>query len=262
MLPFSCQNRKKYFSAPRKEWFETMSINLNKPIRGVSLDLGWTLLCPPSGDWFFSDFARRFFREELLRSLPAERVEAAMVKAERHLNVNHHLAVTMDAEYGQFLRYYTILSEELPELGVTPRQLEEITRDKVYNLDNYALFPGTLNTLETLRGKYRLCIISDTWPSIEPVMEKFGLKPYFDGITYSYQVGVYKPDPKMFRHALAQLGLPAGETVFVDDTPGNLRGARELGVQPILIREKPGPASAADMASIDCIDDLPALLEA
>ena len=76
--------------------------------------------------------------------------------------------------------------------------------------------------------------ISDTWPSIVPQLEHAGILPYFDCLTFSYQLGLFKPDPQLFRDALTKMGLPAGETVFVDDLVKNLESAAALGIHPVL----------------------------
>ena len=234
---------------------------LSKPVTGVFLDLGWTLLTPTSGDWMFSPFARRYFSREALEALPRERVQAAMAQGDAYLSA-HHRMETMEEEYVQFLHYYTMLSQALPELGLDNAALEAVARDKVYNLENYGLFPDTLEALEALRGPYAIGVISDTWPSIVPVLEHFGLLPYFDTLTFSYQLGVYKPHPALYRDALEKMGLPAEETVFVDDGVGNLRGAQAAGIQPVLITAKPGVASCPPgMAQVSRISQLPGLLE-
>lgn len=235
-------------------------MKLQQPIHGIFFDLGWTLLYPPSGDWMFSEFARRYFPQEKLRALPRERVQAAREAGTELLNHNHLMSTT-DEEYQRFYEYFSLMAEALPELGLCEADLKAVTEDKVYNrADNYRLFPDAKETLKALSGTYKLGIISDTWPSIVPVLEDFGILPYFDSITYSYTLGVYKPDPRMYRDALGKLGLPPEETVFVDDGADNLRGARDMGIQPVLIRAKPDPDSDESMASIDRLSGLLALL--
>ena len=44
---------------------------------------------------------------------------------------------------------------------------------------------------------------------------------------YSYQVGVAKPDPRIFRIAIEQYNLEPGSTLFVDDKKGNIDSAAE-----------------------------------
>ncbi len=155
---------------------------------------------------------------------------------------------------------YSLLAQALPELGLEQKELEAITQDKVYNLENYALFPDSLNTLNALWNNYRIGVISDTWPSIVPVLERFGLLPYFHTLTFSYKLGVYKPHPAMYQDALDKLGIPPEETIFIDDGVENLRGAQKAGIQPVLITAKPNaekrPEGMAEIGKISGLLDL------
>ncbi len=230
-------------------------MELQAPVKGIFFDLGWTLLCPASGDWMFSHFARRYFPEEKLAALPQDRLAAVKREATQYLDTHHRLS-TVEEEYQQFSQYFLMLAEAFPQLGLGKGDIEKIAGDKVHALDNYYLFPDTLSTLESLRGRYKLGVISDTWPSIVPVLEHFGLSPFFDCATYSYTLGVYKPHPRMYQDALAKMGLPPEQTVFIDDFTGNLRGAREAGIQPVLIQAKPQPDDTEDMVKISRISGL------
>lgn len=231
-------------------------MKLHVPVKGIFFDLGWTLLGPRSGNWLFSEFSRRYFPEDVMDSLPQERVRVALQKGEEYLN-SHHLLSTIDEEYSLFKTYFTLLAEDLPELGLSESDIKAVTDEKVYGqAEAFYLFEDTIPTLEALKGKYRLGVISDTWPSIVPVLEKFGLRPYFDCVTYSYTLGVYKPSPRMYEDALSKMGLPPEQTVFIDDFTGNLKGARKAGIQPVLIRVKPDAEDTEEMAKIDRISGL------
>ena len=71
------------------------------------------------------------------------------------------------------------------------------------------------------------------------------MRQYFSFATYSFALGVFKPDPRMYLDALRKCGRDARETVFVDDSPENLEGAAKLGITPILIAAN--PASDVEM---------------
>jgi putative hydrolase of the HAD superfamily len=57
-----------------------------------------------------------------------------------------------------------------------------------------------------------------------------GLDELFDAVVISDRVGLRKPDPEIFKLTASKIGLAAGQCLFVDDTEGNLRGARDLGM--------------------------------
>lgn len=231
-------------------------------IKGVFLDLGGTLIYPPSGHWNFSHLAYRFFPKEKLaepRAVAAR--EAAMAEMDKR-----HLLHSMDEEYEQFYGYYKAVADALPELGLSADDLRTVTEDKLHNKrDNYRAFDDTVRTLEALRGTYKLGIISDTWPSIVPALEHLGILKYFDCVTYSYQLGTLKPDPRMYQDALAKMGLPVEQTVFVDDLAKNLIGAQEQGIHPVLIRAlnqiEAWPGTVEPCEGMPYIDRISGLLE-
>ena len=69
------------------------------------------------------------------------------------------------------------------------------------------------------------------------------LRPYFDIFLESSVLGLRKPDPRIYRHALEALGVAAREAVFLDDIGRNVRAARELGIPTIKVE---GPGAALD----------------
>ena len=56
----------------------------------------------------------------------------------------------------------------------------------------------------------------------------------FDKVFKSYETGLAKPDPKIFRHVLKETGLKPEECVFIDDSEKNVKAARMLGFKAIL----------------------------
>ena len=59
----------------------------------------------------------------------------------------------------------------------------------------------------------------------------------FEAVTNSAEVGVLKPDPRIFRHVLEGNALVPEETVFFDDMPGNVAGARDMGMHAFLFTD-------------------------
>ena len=211
-------------------------ISLLRDKKVIFFDVGYTLDAPASGDWMFTN---RFL--ELAGERLKARSEAAVLEAKeaglRYLAGNH-LVTTVEAEEEQFFRYYSIISEAL-DLGLTEEQAREAGRDRARNMANYVPYPGIREVLETLSKTHRLGIISDTWPSIEGQLEYIGVSRYLSFATYSCFLGTFKPDPRMYLDALGKAGVPAGETVFIDDSIRNLEGAAALGITPVLIAANP-----------------------
>ena len=55
----------------------------------------------------------------------------------------------------------------------------------------------------------------------------------FDVLVWSFQLGIAKPDPAIYRHMLAKLNVQPEEILFIDDKRENVDAARELGIQAI-----------------------------
>ncbi len=55
----------------------------------------------------------------------------------------------------------------------------------------------------------------------------------FDVLVWSYQLGIAKPDPAIYRHTLVALGTEPEETLFIDDKRENIEAARSLGMRTI-----------------------------
>ncbi len=67
----------------------------------------------------------------------------------------------------------------------------------------------------------------------------------FDAIVDSCQVGVRKPDPRIFAIALERLGgVPPDRAAFFDDYQANVDAAAALGIRAVLVGEDPSPALA------------------
>jgi putative hydrolase of the HAD superfamily len=64
----------------------------------------------------------------------------------------------------------------------------------------------------------------------------------FDVIVDSSAVGMRKPNPAIYHHALALLDVVPERAVFLDDAEGNVRGARAVGMHAILVEADPMPA--------------------
>ncbi len=65
------------------------------------------------------------------------------------------------------------------------------------------------------------------------IIDLHALESLFDVLIVSADVGLVKPDPRIFEHALDQLGVKAEEAIFIDDNPRNTEAASRLGIKGI-----------------------------
>ncbi|WP_219463238.1 HAD family hydrolase [Nonomuraea rhizosphaerae] len=80
----------------------------------------------------------------------------------------------------------------------------------------------------------KTCLLSNSWSNTYP---RDDWDELFDAVVISGEVGMRKPEPRIFQHALGQVGLPGEACVFIDDIEANILAARGLGITGIHHRD-------------------------
>lgn len=136
-------------------------------------------------------------------------------------------------------------------------QQERHTRD-------FRLRSGVTETLSSLKEKHlHLGIVSNIDDDqLSHLLAISGIESYFDQIVSSEQTRSCKPDPEIFNHALAGAGCPAGQILFVGDTPmQDIAGANRAGMVSVLIQTRPNSGlSEASLKPDHVIHEIPELL--
>ncbi|GAA4518465.1 MULTISPECIES: HAD family hydrolase [Nonomuraea] len=89
--------------------------------------------------------------------------------------------------------------------------------------------------LREVRGHgVKTCLLSNSWSN---TYERDGWDEVFDAVVISGEVGMRKPEPRIFHHALDLIGQPGESCVFIDDIEANIVAARALGIAGIHHRE-------------------------
>ncbi|MFC2143723.1 HAD family hydrolase [Candidatus Aenigmatarchaeota archaeon] len=97
-----------------------------------------------------------------------------------------------------------------------------------------------INLIKKLKvNKYKLCVLSNTIQSHVDTNRKRGIYEMFDIEIFSCapEIGILKPDIKIFEICLKKIESPAKECVFVDDLEENLIPAKKLGIKTILFKD-------------------------
>lgn len=85
-----------------------------------------------------------------------------------------------------------------------------------------------------LKGRQRRFVLSNTNAiHMDYVFAHYPFIHDFDGLVLSHEVGLMKPDARIFRLTLDKFGLAPQRTVFIDDILANVDGARAAGLQAI-----------------------------
>ena len=104
---------------------------------------------------------------------------------------------------------------------------------------------GTVEMLQPLRESGFAIHGLSNWSAekFKLVSHRYAFFGLFESILISGQVGLVKPNPLIFNLMLANIGRPAGDCIFIDDSPVNTDAAGRLGFRAILF-ESPGQLRA------------------
>ncbi|MDF2935373.1 MAG: HAD-superfamily hydrolase [Paenibacillaceae bacterium] len=207
---------------------------MKRKIEGILFDSGRVLNRPSTGHWYIPP---RFFSivdEKKFNTAGVKSVSYAFQRARTYLSKQDWVR-DQEEEYTHFLEFYRIFSHALPQLGLTEESISLLASDMVYNAGKYRFYEDAVELIPVLSRRYRLGVVSDAWPSLDLVFREAGLRQYFSSFVISSETGVTKPHERMYQKALEELDLRPEEVIFVDDNPANCEGARELGIQSILL---------------------------
>ena len=116
-------------------------------------------------------------------------------------------------------------------LKVGPAELPQVIED-FWAADG--LDEALLDYIRSLRPGYRQAVLSNAWSDLRLLLrERWQILDVFDEVIVSAEVGMLKPDPRIYGLALARLGLQPSEVVFLDDRPENVNGALSAGMHAI-----------------------------
>ena len=86
--------------------------------------------------------------------------------------------------------------------------------------------------MRSLRPQYKIGLLSNAWDNLRGLLtERWKIADVFDDLLISAEVGLVKPDPRIFELAVCRLGVEPGEALFFDDTHDNVLAARLAGLQ-------------------------------
>jgi YjjG family noncanonical pyrimidine nucleotidase len=124
---------------------------------------------------------------------------------------------------------FRILLEEMG-LKADPALLAELYMNRL-GRKGY-LLPGARDVLQNLSGRAALALLTNGLASVQRGrVGQAGIEPFFRTIVISEEVGLAKPDPRIFRLAVERLGIPAAGILCVGDSPStDIRGGHMAGL--------------------------------
>jgi putative hydrolase of the HAD superfamily len=197
----------------------------SRELTGLVVDWGGVLTAPLDGaigDWIRADgIDQQHFRDVMRRWVGARPGEADDDDGTDFDSPVHRLE-RGELDRGQFER---LLAAELGTLGSTV-SAEGLIGRMLGGLEQ--LDPRMVDLLGHARAAgLRVALLSNSWGNSYPAQVRNGL---FDAVVISGEVGMRKPEERIYRHAADLLGLSTAECVMIDDLPHNVTGAARAGM--------------------------------
>lgn len=138
---------------------------------------------------------------------------------------------------------YGRLNDAFQVLGIAVETdlIHKLSEDYIAFLSSFNhLFDDAVTILEYLRPHYKLHIITNGFQEVQyGKLKNSGIEPYFSTVTDSEMVGVKKPNPKIFHHALEQSKAHVGRSVMIgDNLEADVHGALGIGLDAILFNHR------------------------
>jgi HAD superfamily hydrolase (TIGR01509 family) len=222
------------------------------PLDAVLFDLGGTL--DGRGAW-----RQRFHRLVLEAGITSSRVDrdAAFDFAEGQ---THAASAMATASLRELVMHHA--AWQLEALGVDDPVAARAIADR-FVADVEAATAVNRGVLSELADRgLKLAVVSNACGNAARLCEEFGYADLLIAVVDSHVFGAAKPDPTIFRHALALVGARAERTAFVGDRlDRDIEPAKTLGMRTVWIAgdQQPAAASCADLV-LESVAELPAAL--
>ncbi len=127
---------------------------------------------------------------------------------------------------------------------------------RVLSMLSTALRPAMVEAIGRLgRAGYGLSCLTNNFAAGGHDAERAGVLELFDHVIESSVVGVRKPEPDFYRHALAAADVAPEQVVFLDDLGINLKPARQMGMTTIkVVTESQALADMDQLVTVDLSD--------
>lgn len=155
--------------------------------------------------------------------------------------------------------YDTLLAFEIDHPELARKIDEEYITKSPYKTH---VFPHAHDVLEYLAKKYELHIITNGFREVQDVkLTHSKLKSYFNHKITSESIGVNKPDPKIFTHALRLTDAKRTESLMIGDNLAvDVIGARNVGIDQVYFNPDRNPHSVKVTFEITSLHELRSFL--
>lgn len=175
--------------------------------------------------------------DAILTSLEAGLADPAVVEAQ------HARDVSSEAHRHAFTTWYASAPALAPFADVLYEQLR--------SPEHWLPYADTERTLAGLTSRgIALGVVSDVGWDLRPTFARHGLDHYFGSWIHSYEHNTEKPDPRLFDHACAELGVAPAQTLMVGDHPAKDGGAAGAGLRSYVLPGGAVPGAVRGLGAV------------
>jgi epoxide hydrolase-like predicted phosphatase len=117
----------------------------------------------------------------------------------------------------------------------------KVSNEEIFAIlrDSYEVNSDVKNYVKKVRSAgYKTCICSNNFETrVRELDKKFSFIQEFDVVVFSYQVGVMKPDVKIFQELVKKIRVNPEEIIYSDDNEDKLEGAKSLGIKTFVYED-------------------------
>lgn len=124
-------------------------------------------------------------------------------------------------------------------------QFQDVGNEEFFNMFNSIFDSLNYKLLDFIKKlkqdkMYKVFALSNTNPLHVEFLAKniIDFRDYFKQVFYSYEIGMIKPDPKIFLHVLEHINYKPSECIFIDDNRKNVKVAEQIGMIGIQFRNE------------------------
>jgi putative hydrolase of the HAD superfamily len=194
-----------------------------------------TILFDAGGTLVFPSFAR-IARELAAEGVVADPAALARADARVRFEIDRPEVIAATTDGGRFRRYLDALAGAAGLARMPDPVFERLDAyHRVHNLWE-EVPPEVPAALDRLRGRVRMGVVSNANGTVRAKLARIGLAEYFELIIDSQEVGIEKPDPRIFALALERMGVAPAQAAYVGDLYHvDVVGAAAAGLSPYLL---------------------------
>ncbi len=129
---------------------------------------------------------------------------------------------------------YLIEARKIVDRDIDITQITERLIDKLYKIKDQKLFKKIKDQYDGIK----IVIATNHVSFVKKIIKASYTPNYLDDIIISAEIHKIKPNKEFYIHILEKFNIQPNELLFIDDNLKNIEGAKKLGINTILVKEK------------------------